>query len=83
MKVLFVSLIGFGITAASVAVGLSLGGECLPLGSTSVEVACHTPGEEAGAILTAIAFLRGPPVQSSSVPVSSDSWRDYQVASPP
>ena len=54
MKALFFSLDGFEIAAALATVGLSLGGEFIPLGTTSQEVACPTPGEEAGAILIAI-----------------------------
>ena len=54
MKALFFGLDGFGIAAALATVDLSLGGECIPLATTSQEVACPTPGEEAGAILIAI-----------------------------
>ena len=67
MKVFFFGLIGLGVSGPFVAGGLSPGGECLPPGPTSVEVVYPTPGEEAGAILMAIAFLTGP---AGVIPIS-------------
>ena len=55
----FFGLIGLGVSAALVADGWSLGGECLPLGSTSVGDACPTPGEHAAAIPIRLGLLSG------------------------